>query len=221
MDETLSFLRSKYYGEIANQTKTAWESGNTSVLYVDEIESFSDDQLLRILQELAAEFDQLQESSKHVQSLIIPAFCFTLLGIVFVFCLCHKDKTLERKLKSYEEKLSNENLKKFKEELVFLCRKEYLNLKPNREDNSELKAAQPSVFCSTRVLEEEKEKEEEEEEETNEVALKASMLKPSLIYIPTLPAIRNNNRVFDITQEARPVTAGDIELAWKHKFENK
>ena len=212
MDETLSFLRSKYYGEIANQTKTAWLDGNTSVLYLDEIESFSDDQLLRILQELKSEFEQLEESMNHAQSLIIPAFCFTLVGIGFVFCLCHKDKSLERKLKSYEERLSNEDLKKFKEELVYICRKELkIHLK--------LKEVNPSPPCS--VMEEG----EEEEEGETEVPLRASLLKPSLLkpsllYIPPLPAIRNNNRVFDITQEARPVTAGDIELAWKHKFEN-
>ena len=210
----MRFLRSKYYGEIANQTKTAWLNGNTSVLNVDEIESFSDDQLLRILQELNSEFDQLEEAKKHLQSLIIPAFSFILFGIGFVFCLCHQDRGLERKLKSYEERLSNESLSKFKEELVKLCREEYLFLKANMEENwQKCEAAESSAKC------EEKEK-EEEEEEREEVPLRASLLRPSLIYIPALPAIRNNNRVFDTTQEARPVTAGDIELAWKHKFEN-
>ena len=208
----MRFLRSKYYGEIANQTKTAWLNGNTSVLNVDEIDSFSDDQLLRILQELKSEFDQLEEAKNHLQSLIIPAFSFTLFGIGFVFCLCHQDKSLERKLKSYEEKLSNENLKKFKEELVRLCREEYLFLKANMKENSELKLAETSTESAARSL--------REEEEESEVPLRASLLRPSLIYIPTLPALRNNNRVFDTTQEARPVTAGDIELAWKHKFEN-
>ena len=212
MDETLNFLRSKYYGEIANQTKTAWLAGNTSVLNVDEIESFSDDQLLRILQELKSEFEELEATQSHLQSLIIPAFCFTLLGVGFVFCLCHKDKCLERKLKSYEERISKESLDRFKEELVTICRREYLFLKSKREDNSDLKAAEPSAPFAAR--------QEEEEEEESEVPLRASLLKSSLIYIPALPTIRNNNRVFDITQEARPVTAGDIELAWKHKFEN-
>ena len=150
MDETLRFLRSKYYGEIANQTKTAWLNGNTSVLNVDEIDSFSDDQLLRILQELKSEFEELQASQNHAQSLIIPAFCFTLLGVGFVFCLCHKDKLLERKLNSYEERISNENLKRFKEELVTICRREYLYLKSNREDNSDLKTAKPSAPCAAR-----------------------------------------------------------------------
>ena len=212
----MRFLRSKYYGEIANQTKTAWLNGNTSVLNVDEIDSFSDDQLLRILQELNSEFEQLEESKNHLQSLIIPAFCFTLFGIGLVFCLCNQDKNLERKLKSYEERLSNESLNKFKQELVRLCREEYLFLKAEMEENSELKAAETSSQCDSKPQREE----EEEEEEESEVPLRASLLKPSLIYIPTLPAIRNNNRVFDTSQEARPVTAGDIELAWKHKFEN-
>ena len=121
----MSFLRSKYYGDIANQTKTEWLNGNTSVLNVDEIDSFSDDQLLRILQELKSEFEELEASQNHVKSLIIPAFCFTLLGVGLVFCLCHKDKCLERQLASYEERISQENLKKFKEELVRICKLEY------------------------------------------------------------------------------------------------
>ena len=66
-------------------------NGNTSVLYLQEIDNFTDDQLLRILQELKTEFEELKRSDIHQESLIIPAFAFSLVGIVLAFCLCKKD----------------------------------------------------------------------------------------------------------------------------------
>ena len=183
-------------------------NGNTSVLYLQEIDNFTDDQLLRILQELKTEFEELKRSDIHQESLITPAFAFSLVGIFLTFCLCKKDRAMGRKLHEYEEKVSNDNLEAFKQELVQLCREEYLSRKRKAEEP--LSGADISRLATPPP------------ETESELPLRAaSLLTPSVIYIPTLAhrALAHNNKVFDPTQEARPVTAGDIELAWKHKFE--
>ena len=199
MEETLRELREKYSKETANKTNTEWLNGNTSVLSLDHIDSFSDDLLLRILEDLSQEFDDLKVSDNHSTSLIVPAFAFSMLAFCLTFCLCHKEKLLERKQRTFEEKISDENLDSFKKELVQLCREEYLSRR-RKEEKSELKA-DPFVSPPAPPV--------------METPLRARRLTP-LIYIPAL----THNRVFDPSEEARPVTAGDIELAWRQKFEN-
>ena len=199
-------MRSKYNGEIANKTETEWLRGNTSILYLGQLDTFSDDQLLRILQDLKAEFDELEASNYHQRGLIVPAFSFSMLAIVFVVCLCKKDKFLQSRLQDFEQKVSNENLDEFKKELVQLCREEYLS--KNRKEESQLKA---DMFVTASSPP------DPPEPVGTETPLRGPLLRPSVIYIPAL----THNRVFDPSQEARPVTAGDIELAWKHKFGNK
>ena len=198
MEETLRELREKYSEESANRTNSEWLNGNTSVLSLDHIDSFSDDLLLRILEDLSQEFDDLKMSDNHSRSLIVPAFAFSMLASCLTFCLCRKEKFLERKQRAFEERISDENLESFKKELVQLCREEYLRRK---EEKSELKA-DPFITPPAPPV--------------TETPLRPSRLTP-LIYIPAL----THNRVFDPSEEARPVTAGDIELAWRQKFENK
>ena len=199
VEETLRELREKYSEETANRTNTEWLNGNTSVFSLDNLDSFSDDLLLRILQDLSSEFADLKVSDNHSRSLIVPAFAFSMLAMCLVFCLCSKEKVLDRKQKNFEEKVSEENLEYFKQEVVKLCREEYL-ARRRKEEKSELKA---DPFISRPAP------------PVSETPLRASRLTP-MIYIPALA----HNRVFDPSEEARPVTAGDIELAWRQKFEN-
>ena len=171
------------------------EANNT-----DSTIDMNEDDFQFFMDQFKREFETLQTIDGLIEAACLPAVIVggILLGLTLLICCSCGDKTQshEYRLDQLQSKVSEENLKKMKAELVEMLVQEH------QKEIEEKAAKEPEMAVMTKpVMEEviEEESSEEEDTETEEEVTKPGSAQPQVIYIP--PAIQP--QPFDPTAVAR------------------